>query len=139
MLRKSLLVMIWLLSLMVLKVLIIYDEPGHIIITKRYLRNHSTAKCVEVEIDEARTVSEGLEKLADGKHDLVLMDNQINEDKGYDYVLAVKESNSEARLVGMSMDGDYGLMWANAGAEGFFLKWSAADHFMGFYFDNLKS
>ena len=95
------------------KVLLIEDNPINVRLIDRLLsqsENSSLAEGVSFELSFAETLAQGLEKLAQEKFDVVLLDLMLPDSKGLDTLVRLIEHSSQVPIVVQTANEDQSLV-----------------------------
>jgi CheY-like chemotaxis protein len=103
-------------------VLVIDNDPTDTKVTEFKLKRMLDSLKVDATISSARNVKQGLEMVTDHQPDLVVMETELGNGRGYNLVEDVKERCSKAYVVGMSDEPRYRSYWEDKKADGFFTK-----------------
>ena len=99
-------------------ILIIEDEAD----VCRLLTAHLMRMGNELRIDCAPTLAEGVGRAAADKPDMILLDNQLPDGWGVDYIRVLRSICPDSRIVVVSAMDDIGPVVAERGADAFLAK-----------------
>ena len=107
-------------------VLLIEDDPIDAASVRRSFRKRAEG---ELGLEHVTTLQAGIERIAEGNVDAVLLDLNLPDSQGIDTVVRVREPDPAIPIVVLTADGDEGTAIASlaAGAQDFLVKQELAD------------